>query len=75
MLCMAGFLTFALCVHVCICQQNISKNIEPINFVFGGSLPSDPGRKPFYFEKILPWGKGVCVCVGGGSNFAPNDKR
>ena len=76
MLCMVGFLTLCLSclfVSVCVCvrYQNISKNIESINFNFGGSLPSDPGRNPFNFEKKLPQGKGGC----GGSKFGLNEKR
>ena len=56
-----------VCLSVCVCvrYQNISKNIEPINFIFGGSLPCDPGRKPFDFEKNPP-GVRVCGGVGGG---------
>ncbi len=53
-------------IHMCVCFQYVSKNIEPINFIFGGSLPSDPGRRPFDFEKS-PWGKGGY----GGSKIWP----
>ncbi len=76
MLCMAGFLTLrfsvCVCVHPCVCGQNISKSIEPDNFIFGGSLPSDPGRKPFNFEKKrqgLGWAWGVGL--GGGVEIWP----
>ena len=74
MLCMAGFLTLRLSVRVCVRFQNIQKNVEPINFIFGGSLPSNPWRKPFDFEKNH---RGVRVGVEG-SKFGPNhanDKR
>ncbi len=58
MLRMAGFLTFTLCVcpSVClsVCVQDISKSMEPINFIFGGGLPSDPRRKRLDFEKNRP---------------------
>ncbi len=38
---------------VCVCPfAKYLKNIELINFIFGGGLPSDPWRKPFDFEKI-----------------------
>ncbi len=37
------------------------KNIEPINFIFGGGFPCGPGRKQFDFEKIT---LGVRVGVG-----------
>ncbi len=53
----ASYLAF-----VCVSVTKISKKIEPINFIFGGGLPSDPGRKPFDFEKNLP---GVRVGLGG----------
>ncbi len=39
-----------VCVRVPVCKIS-PNNIEPINFIFGGSFPSDPGRKPFDFEK------------------------
>ncbi len=78
MLRMAGFLTLHLSVSVtvymCVCVSvtKISqKNIESIKFIFGGSLPSDPERKPIDFEKNLP---GVRVGVGG-LKYGPNDKR
>ncbi len=58
-------------VGVSVCVQNISKNIESINFIFGGGLPSDTRRKPFDFEKNRP---GVRVGLGG-SKFGPNDNR
>ena len=63
-------LSVCVSVSVCVRYQNIWKKIEPINFIFGGSLPSNPDRKPFDLEK-LPRGKGVvcvcmCVCVCGG---------
>ena len=44
-------------------SKYISKNIEPIDFIFGGGLPSDTRRKPFDFEKNRP---GVRVGLGGG---------
>ncbi len=58
-----SYLVF-VCQSVCVCvrYQSISRNIKPINFIFGGSLPSDPGRKPFHFEKNRPR---VRVGVGG----------
>ena len=78
MLCMAGFLALRLSVSVtcpsvrlCVCEQNISKSIQPINFIFGASLPYDSGKNRLDFEKKCP---GVRVGVGG-SKFGPNDKR
>ena len=63
MLCMARFLTLRLSICECVRYQNISKNIEPSNFMlFGGSLPSDSGRKPIDFEKIA---LGIRVYVWG----------
>ncbi len=63
MLCMAGFLTKCICACVCVCLfAKYLKKYEPINFIFGGGLPSDPGRKPFDFEKNRP---GVRVGVRG----------
>ena len=48
-----------VCVSLCVSVNKISKkNNEPINFIFGGGLPSDPDRKPFDFEKNRPGGKG-----------------
>ena len=72
-----------MCVCETVCEQNISKNIDSINFIFGGGLPSDPRRKPFDFDKNRPGVRvRVCVCVcgggsggGGSSKFGPNDKR
>ena len=60
-------------------QQDLT-NIEAINFIFGGGLLTDAGRKPFNFEKNHRRVRAcvcVCVCVGGGGgpNFGPNDKR
>ena len=67
-----GFLlSLCVCVRPCVHQQYISKSIEPINFIFGEGLFSDPGRKPFEFEKNCP---GVRVGVEG-SKFGPNHKR
>ncbi len=63
---------FTLCLSACVSVKKISKNIQPISSIFGGSLPCDPGRKPFNFEKNRP---GVRVGVGVGSKFGPNDKR
>ncbi len=48
-----------------------------MNFIFGGNLPSDPGRKPFALGKnpsgvrVGGCGCGGSVCLGGGgeSNF------
>ena len=65
-----------VCLSVGMCVrvqpvQNISTNIEPINFIFSGSLPSDPVRKLFDFEINHP---GVRVGVGC-PKFGPNDKR
>ncbi len=59
------------CLYVCICEQNISKSIQGINFICGGSFTSDTGEE-IDFEKKTPHGKGlclcVCVCVGGGGS-------
>ncbi len=44
--CVSMSVSVPLCVHV----QNFPKHIESINFILGGRLPSDPGRKPFEFE-------------------------
>ncbi len=61
-----------VCVSVCLSMCKTTwKNTEPVNFIFGGGLPSDPGRKPFDFEKYRP---GVRMGVGG-PKFGPNDKR
>ncbi len=52
-----------VCLCICVCPlAKYLKNIELINFIIGGSLPSDPGRKPFHFEKNRPR---VRVGVGG----------
>ncbi len=63
-------------VSVCVPLQNISKNIEPINFIF--SFLVTHGGKNLILKNIT-WGKGVfvCVCVWRGveSKFWPNDKR
>ncbi len=50
---------------MCVSITKITKKIEPIKFIFGGSLPSDPGRKPFDFEKNRPRVRG-----GGVRNLA-----
>ncbi len=64
----------SVCVCVCVCPfTKYLKKFKPINFIFGGGLPSDPGRKPFDFDKNRP-GVRVGVC-GGGVKFGPNDKR
>ncbi len=69
--CITGFLTLRLCVSVCPLAKYLKK-IEPIYFIFGGSLPSDTGRKPLEFEKKkkTPPGKGGCA-----SKFLPNIQR
>ncbi len=52
-----------VCLSVCpLSKQNISKNIEPINFIYGGGLPSDPGRNQSILKKNCP---GVRMGVGG----------
>ncbi len=49
-------------LSVCILsEQNISKSVPLINFIFGGSLPSDLVIEGFDFEKYCP---GVRVSVG-----------
>ena len=64
------FLLLRLSVYVSV--SKISQNVLPINFIFGGSLPSHPGRKPFDFEENCPEVRlyacvcvCACVCVGG----------
>ncbi len=46
---------FLLCVCLSMSVNKISKKIlnriQPIYFIFGESLPCDPGRKPLDFEK------------------------
>ncbi len=42
-----------MCLSVSVRVQDNSKNIEPINFIFGGGLLSDAGRTPFDFEKSV----------------------
>ncbi len=52
-----------LVVYVCVCvpvNKNTSSSIEPMNFIFGGSLPADLGKKWLDFEEIRP---GVMVGV------------
>ncbi len=61
MRCMEGFITFTLCVCLSVCVQDISKNIKPIDFIFGGGLPSHPRRKRLDFEQNRP---GVRVGLG-----------
>ena len=39
-----------VCVTVRVCGQDISKSSQPMNFIFGGSLPCDPRKKPLDFE-------------------------
>ncbi len=58
MLCMTGFLTLRLsvcvfvCLSVCVPVNKISKKILNLSTpFFCGSLPCDPGGKPFDFEK------------------------
>ncbi len=72
---MAGFLTFTL--SVCLCKISKKKNIEPINFIFGGGLPSDPKRKPFYLGKNRAGVRVIGWWCGGGGVFeiGPKDKR
>ena len=53
MRCMDSYFAFA-CVSVRV--QDNSKNIESINFIFGGGFLFDPGRKPFDFEKQFTQG-------------------
>ncbi len=45
------FAIVSACVYVSVCK--ISNNTEPINLIFGGGLPSGPGRKPFDFDLII----------------------
>ncbi len=59
------FLTFTLRA-VCVSMFNL-KCIELINFIFGGGLPSDPGRKLIWKKK---WHG-----LGGGGNYGLYDKR
>ncbi len=51
-----------LCICLCVSVNKISQ----IYFIFGGRLPSDPGRKPSDSEKNRP---GVRVGRGGGRNL------
>ncbi len=60
-------LCLSLCLSVCLLAKYV-KNIEPINFVFGGSLPSNSRKKPFDFEQNCP---GVMGGRGGGGKFGP----
>ncbi len=57
---------------LCVRVQGNSKNIEPINFIFGGGLLSDPGKLGNHSisKKDRP---GVKVGVEG-PKFGPNDK-
>ncbi len=41
-----GLKSYFAFLCACVCLQNIQTNIELINLIFGGGLPSDPGRKP-----------------------------
>ncbi len=43
-----------VCVCLSVSVQNISKNIDLINIIFGGDLPSDTRRKRLDFEKNRP---------------------
>ncbi len=52
-----GFL-LCVCLSVCVSVTKISKKILNRPTIFGGGLPSDPGRKPFDFEKNRPRVKG-----------------
>ena len=78
---MAGFLTFTLPVCVCVSEclwtrsDDISKSIQSINFIFGGSLPCGPRKKPLGFEKKNRIALGYGWAWGGGAKFGPNDKR
>ncbi len=60
-----------VCLSVCVCPLPKYLKKYWTNFIFGEGLSSDPGRKPFDFEKNCP---GVRVGLGG-SKFGPNDKR
>ncbi len=53
--------------------MNISKVIEPITFIFGAGLPSEPAMKCFDFETNRPVVR-VGLGGGGGREFWPNDK-
>ena len=44
-------MTLCVCLSVCAFEQNISKSIQLINFIFAGCLPSDPVNKWSDFEK------------------------
>ncbi len=49
-----------VCACLCVHWQNISRIFELVNFVFGGSLPTDPGKEWLIdFLEKLPW---VMVC-------------
>ncbi len=66
---LGGVYYFAFrCLFVCPCLKYLT-NIEPINFIFGGGLSSDTGRKAFGFGKNregVMVSECVCVCGGGG---------
>ena len=55
---------FLFCWCVCVCYQNISKSIYPMNFIFGGCLPSGPKMEWFNFERNLS-GVRVNTCGTG----------
>ncbi len=63
----AGFLTFTLCV--CPFAKYLKKkkkNIEPINVIFGGSLPSEVWpREEFKQSTLKNYSPGLRVDVGG----------
>ncbi len=65
---MHGKVSYFVFVSLCVSWQNISKNIEPINFIFGGSLSSNSGKKPFDFEQNCP---GVMGGWEEGGEFGP----
>ncbi len=51
-------------------MQDNSKNIEPINFIFGGGLLAEPEGNQSVLKKNRPG-----VGVGVAPKFGPNDKR
>ena len=42
-------------IYLSVSTKLSQKSIQPINFIFGGSIPSDPGKKWLDSEKHLPW--------------------
>ncbi len=66
------------CASVCVyvCSQDVSNKIYPINFILGGSLPSDAETKWLDFEKNRPgvrvvWGSEISAQMirDGRKNF------